>query len=70
MFESLMTKGAVKIKVEMEKLGPLGATDICFERSRYTFLKANGDVLTDGRYETFFFYSKNDLVSIYYSLVC
>ena len=50
-FESLMKGGAAKVKLEIEEVGLLGATDICFERSTYTFYKENGDLFIDGRCE-------------------
>ena len=48
-FGSVMTAGAKEILLEIKEVGPLDQTDYCYERSEYTFFKANKTVFDKGK---------------------
>ena len=48
-FGSVMTAGAKEILLEIKEVGPLDQTDYCYERSEYTFFKADKTVLDKGK---------------------
>ena len=48
-FGSVMTAGAKEVLLAIEEVGPLDQTDYCYERSEYTFYKADKTVLDQGK---------------------
>lgn len=49
MFGSVMTAGAKEVLLAIKEVGPLDQTDYCYERSEYTFYKADKTVLDQGK---------------------
>ena len=44
-----MKAGAVKVKLEVDEVGPMGNGDTAYERSHYTFYKSDGSVFDHGK---------------------
>ena len=44
-----MTAGAKEVLLDIKEVGPLDQTDYCYERSEYTFYKADKTVLDQGK---------------------
>ena len=44
-----MTAGAVSMLLKIDEVGPMGAGDIAFERSHYTFYDKDGKVFDHGK---------------------
>ena len=51
MFESVMTAGAKEVLLDIKEVGPPDETDYsyCYERSEYTFFKADKTVVDKGK---------------------
>ena len=41
--------GASTVKLEIDEVGPFGATDMAYERSHYTFYKEDGSTFDHGK---------------------
>ena len=48
-FGSVMTAGAKEVLLVIKEVGPLDQTDYCYERSEYTFYKADKTVFDQGK---------------------
>ena len=44
-----MKDGATELLLDIKEVGPLDQTDWCFERSEYTFLKADKTIYDKGK---------------------
>jgi hypothetical protein len=45
-----MDAGAKKVILTIDEVGPMGEGDTIYERSHYSFYKADGSVLDQGKY--------------------
>ena len=45
----VISAGANSLILEMDESGPLGGDDLVYQRSRYTFLKADGSLFAKGK---------------------
>lgn len=52
-FGSVMTAGAKEVLLDIKEVGPLDQTNYCYERSEYTFFKADKTVFDQGKYVRF-----------------
>ena len=48
-FKGVFNAGAIKVKLVVDEVGPLGAGDTAYERSHYTFYNASGEVFDEGK---------------------